>query len=447
MVKRLYLKKIFWLAITVSVVANLSLGSYVFAKQLGIKAEDVERIKMVLDISKTMTTVTDLILKDKDFLTILNTVIGGGKIATDITYGLVVFSALGEMDLIDLVISQQYKTDARNYFNQVLDERTNLRSYWKGVGTDIPKVLSGYITGSMAALTLNSFEITNKTIAIFTEFNVLEKMKLYDGLWYYFDTRKQGNEPHKIAWEEAKIVMNWALEGTSRFKGAGSSRVNQLEQQFLTLYETWAPYVTPFGISEEYKKQVKEELSGTLIAAVKENAALAKNEPKISLIDKLVQQLEKLKKATADLLVKINPFKAGVALNLPDSSSEELKVANPLSIKIDLKIEPNIEEIQEEPDDISAEAILAEGEPLSIATTTVPEVLASTTEPVLEPEPEPVLKPEPLPTLIVELAPIAGPVFCGRDSGNPSRFRVLINEVTWMGTTNSPNDEWVVVIN
>jgi len=122
-------------------------------------------------------------------------------------------------------------------------------------------------------------------------------------------------------------------------------------------------------------------------------------------------------------------------------------VANPLSIKIDLKIEPNIEEIQEEPDDISAEAILAEGEPLSIATTTVPEVLASTTEPVLEPEPEPVLKPEPLPTLIVELAPIAGPVFCGRDSGNPSRFRVLINEVTWMGTTNSPNDEWVVVIN
>jgi len=424
-------KKYFKVAVIVFTIANLFLANFVFAKQLEIKASDVERIKMVLDISKIMTTVTDLILKDKDFLTILNTVIGAGKTATDITYGLVVLSALGEMDLIDLVVSQQYKIDARNYFNQVLDERTNLRSYWKGVSTDIPRVLSGYITGPMAALTLNSFEITDKAIAIFVEFNVLEKMKLYDGLWYYFDTRKQGGEPHKVAWDEAKEVMGFATKDTS-FLGTGKNRDDkdsQLEQQFLTLYNNWAPYVTPYGISEEYKKQVKEELSLTLIAAAKDNAVLVQNESKPSLIDKLAQQLDKLKEATAALMAKVNPFKAGIALNLPEEPVQEMLEAKP----------PTFEE-----QEVVEEIIMS--------TTTapeVPEIEATTTKSVPEPEPEPAPIPEPELPLAPKLKPVPppGPVFCERKSGNPTRFRVLISEIAWMGTTNSSNDEWIELKN
>src|SRR3989344_4423058 len=398
MVKRLCVKRGFWLAITFFVIANLSLGSRVFAKQLTISAADMDKIKTVLDMTKTMTTVADMVLDNKDLLTILNTVIGGGKIATDITYGLVVLSTLSEMDLIDLVISQQYKIDARNYFNQVLDERTKLRSYWKGIGYDLPKVMSGYITGSMAALTLNSFEITDKTIAIFVEFNVLEKMKLYDGLWYYFDTRKQGNEPHNVAWSETKEVLGWVAKSTSfyGFKQKQRQEDSQLEQQFLTLYETWAPYVTPFGISEKYKKQVKEELSGALIAAAKENAALAKNESKISLIDKLTQQLEKLKAAAAALMAKANPFKAGVALNLPE---EPEIIDSPAPAEELLEVPPPTTPPTTEEEPLERIEVIELGIKQLAATTTIPEIIASTTEPVLPREPA--LKPAPTP----------GPVF------------------------------------
>jgi len=78
-----------------------------------------------------------------------------------------------------------------------------------------------------------------------------------------------------------------------------------------------------------------------------------------------------------------------------------------------------------------------------MATTTIPEVLASTTEPALEPEPEP----EPPPALVPKPTSIPGPVFCERDSGNPVRFRILINEVAWMGTINSTDDEWIELKN
>lgn len=457
MVNRLYSKKIFWLAITFLVIANLLLGNHIFAKQLTIKAADVDKIKTVLDMTKTIGTVADMILDDKDFLTILNTVIGGGKTATDVTYGLVVLSALGEMDLIDLVISQEYKSEAREYFNRVLDERISLRSYWKGVGADIPKVLSGYITGPAAALTLNSFAITDKAIAIFVEFSVLEKMKLYDGLWYYFDTRKQGNEPHEIAWKETKEVLGWAVKPSFSFRTINNfkdEKETQLENQFLALYEKWSPYVTPYGISEKYKKQLKNELSNVLIAAAKENSVLAEKEPRTSLIDKLVQQLNKIKEATATLISQINPLKAGVALNLPAESGivesivppEELSKIESPSIESQL-IETELELKLEESSENSSRTI-------ELSTTTM-ELSASTTEPVLEPE----LLIEPAATTTLKMAtttpeleelitePIPGSVFCERGSANPLRFRVFINEVAWMGTANSTNDEWIELKN
>ncbi|MFH1423458.1 MAG: lamin tail domain-containing protein, partial [Candidatus Nealsonbacteria bacterium] len=221
----------------------------------------------------------------------------------------------------------------------------------------------------------------------------------------------------------------------------------------------WEPYVTPFGISEEYKKQVKEELSNTIIAALK-ISTVAGEKFKPSLVDRLYNQLEKLKNEVTALIFQINPFKAGVALNLSEDWVEDDPPPDPQPIeagpfgeveiiKQDVPeeiIEPEIESAENSSP--RAEEILArEG---LLATTTeliIPESTttigssASTTE--LVPLPKPESPPVPAP----KLASAPGLVFCERDSGNPKRFRVLINEVAWMGTVNSPNNEWIELKN
>src|SRR3989344_5337757 len=220
------------LIITIFLFSNVAL-----AAKMKISAQQAEEIKKVLGITQTLLNISKLIVNDNDLATILNKAIGVGQTGTDATYGLLVLSALNEMDLMDLVLSQRYKEEARDYFNKVLKEKTDLLSYWKGVGFDIPKVVSGYITGPMAGLTLNSFAITDKAIAIFGEFYILKTMKLYDGLWYYFDTRKQGNEPHRIAWEGAKEVMGFAVVSNPlRFGKSNLDKdYTRLEAQFSAL--------------------------------------------------------------------------------------------------------------------------------------------------------------------------------------------------------------------
>ncbi|MFH0873372.1 MAG: lamin tail domain-containing protein, partial [Candidatus Komeilibacteria bacterium] len=192
--------------------------------------------------------------------------------------------------------------------------------------------------------------------------------------------------------------------------------------------------VTPFGISEKYKQQVKDELSNTLVVAM-QTSAFAKEKTNPSLTDKLYSQLEKLKNEVIALVSRVNPFKAGVALNLPENQTEILEVPPPtfLPQEVDLVEQDVLREIIKPEPEIEQ----------LIATTTAPELSASTTEPM--PLPEPVI--EPLSVPASEPAPILGPVFCERDSGNPTRFRVLINEVAWMGTSNSSNDEWIELKN
>jgi len=444
MVKRLCFKKCSWLAITFFVIANLFWPNFSFADSFKVTAKDTERIKSSLTVTQTTLQAIDLFGSNKDLMTILNTIVGAGKTGTDITYGLVVLGTLNEMDLVDLVVSGRYRDDAREYFNSVLDQTTDMIPHWKNTVQDIVSLLKkGKAVTPTTGLAMESVVILEKTMNIMIATRNWLTVKTYNGMWRYFQER-MGKESHREAWAYAIVEMGHAhdvMVTNNELFVVGNKYLQeediQLEQQFLTLYETWEPYVTPFGISEEYKKQVKEDLSNTLVAALKSNT-VADEKFKPSLVDKLYNQLEKLKKTTADLLAEINPFKAGVALNLPP---EELIEVRPQSMETEPLEEADIVE-----QNIPEEIIEPEVEEI-IATTTFPEVLASTTEPVLEPEPEPVLKLEPLPAPIIEPTPIADPVFCKRDSGNPARFRILINEVAWMGTTNSTDDEWIELKN
>src|SRR3989344_2164801 len=405
MVKWLCAKKVFWLAIAFFVIANLSLGSHIFAKQLEIKAADVERIKTALGMAQTVATAADIIINNKDLATVLNTVLKGGTAGVDVTYGLVVLGALNEMDLVDLVVSGRYRDEAREYFNSVLDQTTDLTSYWKGTGQNIFSLMrrGGAVTPT-TGLAMESVAILEKTMSIIVSVKVWLTVETYNGMWRYFQDRMSGDN-HEDAWYFAKAEMGYVPDQTDSNKLEGwwrdtasyrEQQIMQLEQQFLTLYEKWKPYVTPFGISEKYKKQVKEELSGVLIAAAKENAALAKNESKTSLIDRLTQQLEKLKAAAAALMAKVNPFKAGIALNLPE---EPEIIDSPAPAEELLEVPPPTTPPTTEEEPLERIEVIELGIKQLAATTTIPEIIASTTEPVLPREPA--LKPAPTP----------GPVF------------------------------------
>jgi len=425
------------LIITIFLFSNVAL-----AAKMKISAQQAEEIKKVLGITQTLLNISKLIVNDNDLATILNKAIGVGQTGTDATYGLLVLSALNEMDLMDLVLSQRYKEEARDYFNKVLKEKTDLLSYWKGVGFDIPKVVSGYITGPMAGLTLNSFAITDKAIAIFGEFYILETMKLYDGLWRYFDERRNG-ELHQGAWELAEPEMGFAaLRGWSfSYKKPSDRNSYELEAKFLALWDKWGPYATPYGISKKYKDQLAGELRDTLVAAI-QTQPLAKEAPQFSLIDKLYNQFIKLKEVATTLINQINPFKAGPIIDLSRESVEpglanEGKVAAIESAPVDAR---NIKSAENSSPLVES---LAEDSPSGS-----PEEIKEPEE-ILEPEPAPPIPitPKPVPEPASKPAPISGPILCERDSGNPTRFRVFIDEVAWMGTANSSNDEWIELKN
>lgn len=310
-----YLKRALFLAITLCVIANFLLGNIVFAQKIEISDKDVERIKTGLDLMKALVNFT--ISEDK-LKTILNTTISVGEVSTDITYGLLVLSALNEMELIDLVVSQRYKTEARTYFNSVLNQRLNLINYYTGIGYDLPRVVSGAITSPISALTLNTFSITNKAIDIFIAFENIRTMKLYDGLWFYFDLRRN-NESHETAWDDVKEVLGWA--GITNPFGVKQIKKNyeQLEIQFITLWDKWGPYITPNGISEEVKQQARIELRDSLIFAIKKYQ-FVEEEPEPSFLDKAKLSLNNL----LEKINKIGVFVANTGKNIQETAQEQL---------------------------------------------------------------------------------------------------------------------------
>ncbi len=366
-----YLIKLSCLAIMLCVIANFVLGNIVFAKKLGeINDKDVEKIKTGLDLVKAVVNFT--VMNDK-LKTILNTAISIGDTSTDITYGLLVLAALNEMEFIDLVVSQRYKTVARNYFNSVLDERLNLMNYYTGIGYDLPRIVSGNITGPVSALTLNAFSMTSEVIEIFIAIENLKTVKFYNGLWYYFDLRKS-NELHKVAWEEAKIEMGFAIKSNLFSRKLDEGKELQLELQFATLYEKWGPHVTiNKGVSEQYKKQVQKELQNTVVT-VYESYRFVEKEDQSSFTEKARMSLNNL----LGKINKIGVFVTNTGKNIQKRAQEQLSEINSqiqklagfissfgpgMAVKVDefseQLIEPEIKDVEKEAE-ISKLSVISE---------------------------------------------------------------------------------------
>jgi len=429
------------------VITTFLLGVVPITEAKRIGDEEVDEMKTFLKISNVPMLRN---FDEKELKKLLNKAIKPE--IPDFTYGLLVLGTQRDIEWMDMILSQKFLDRNKAYFNNVLDKRLNLFSHYKKLGQDIYFFASkGDQIGPLSGLASEIVSITNKTIEIFVAFDVWKTTKTYKGIWRYFDARRWGYS-HEEAWGDAKAEMGWAAETRDRFKGAGSSKTSQLEAQFVALWDKWGPYATPFGISEEYKKQVKNELNDSLVTVV-ESQSFAE-EPKPSLLDKIVQQLKKIKDATVALVSRVNPFQAGPVADLPENLGdiEEIKETEMVEA---LPRQAETEEIVSEASSRSVELEIietgkeevSEASPPSIEPPPIEEPEAEEeTEEVLEVEPEPILEAESEPKSAPEPAP--EPTLCEiRASYIPVRFKVLINEIAWMGTNNSANDEWIELRN
>ncbi|MDP3990973.1 MAG: lamin tail domain-containing protein, partial [Candidatus Nealsonbacteria bacterium] len=456
-------KKLFLAVVITTAVFLLGTASIIEAKKVNDKEAD--EIKTFLKLSNVPFFSK---YSEEDIKKLLNLKISAVEIS-DFTYGLLVLSVKDDIDFMDMILTQAYKQEARDYFNGLLDKKLDLVSHLGNVGKNLYSLAQkGGEVGPYTGLALESVSITNKTIEIFSTFNILKEMKKYDGLWYYFDLRKQGNESHKTAWEEAKIVMGWAAETGSRFKGAGHNNTTQLESQFIALWDKWEPYITPYGISEDYKKQVRNELNDTLITEAERTPVFVKKESGPSFIERYVQQLNRMKELVAGLISQVNPFSAGPIINLPEESPEtEIKNEPEKLIEdepyptVNLTAKPNLDDMQEDLDDIleNLDIVSQETENL-LEINSQPDEMTEAESPLIEPGPpsdadlaKEEQKESPETDLAinkgdeVELKDIIKP-FCQKIAGDlPLRFRVFINEVGWAGTDNSASDEWIELRN
>ncbi len=457
---------LFFIAITLVIVFLLILAFTVNAQE--IKSENMEKITDILEISNFpfFSNFTQEEIKQ-----VLNRIINY-KESEDLTYGILFLGALDEVEFMDMILTQKYKSEARSYFNNILDEKINLFSHWQKVGKNIYSLFKkGSSASPAASLALESVNITNKTIEIFIAFNNLKSMKLYDGLWYYFDLRKQGNESHKIAWEEAKLIMGWAgkieIKKNKLFiigKESGNDNIIQLEQQFLTLYNKWNPHITPYGISKEYKKQLASEIRNELAEALKEGKFAESDE--ISFWEEFVYQLKRAKNHLANLISRMNFFRAGPIVELPKESKEAASNSNKsfsdleLELKPESELEPKLEPGPDEVSDFSLNSTSTITTVLAVSTSTMeaatttniedspPENSTSTNfESESEIESEPELESELEAESEQEESIPSEPQLCRHMGQEPRRFRVLINEIAWMGTENSYNDEWIELKN
>lgn len=286
-------KKLLFFAVCFVFVFSIT-NNVVFAKKFELGNEEIGRIDAALGLLKTFG---NTVLPESSLKTVLNTVLSTGETSVDVTYGLLVLSAVDELEFIDMVTSQGYKEQSAEYFNSILDRRLSLIGYYKGLGSDIPRVMSGRITSPVGALTLNTFQITGDTMEIMVALQNLRKVLLYDGLWRYFDSRRY-NESHEVAWEDAKFEMGMNIESPYSVRRLDKNNLS-IEIQFSTLWDKWGPYTTTAGVKPEAKEQFTQEMRGLVMEAVT-TQALAEKNAKPSLVGKIRSGLANMFAALGD---------------------------------------------------------------------------------------------------------------------------------------------------
>ncbi|MDI6591866.1 MAG: hypothetical protein QME61_02955, partial [Patescibacteria group bacterium] len=149
------------IAIALIVIAILFLANVSLSK-FELNKFELEMIKSKLNIP----TIPELSqLGDKELIELLSKEIDPENLP-GLTYGAYSLLVFQEIDFIDWIVSQDYKKEFSQYFEDIIDERTRLDLYWKNLGKDISTILERAPSGPISALSLNAFSITNKVLGI-----------------------------------------------------------------------------------------------------------------------------------------------------------------------------------------------------------------------------------------------------------------------------------------
>ncbi|MBU4467043.1 lamin tail domain-containing protein, partial [Patescibacteria group bacterium] len=459
----------------VALVATVSflLVSIGFSKVVDIDNKSIKRIETFLS---TVKTVGNFVISNEKIRSIFNVSLSTAQKGADISYGLLVLSAINEFDLIDMVTSQQYKQKARDYFNEVMNERMNIIEDARKTGYDFSKVaFSKVMAGSpmsvpMGALVWETISIIDKSIAIFTTLNVVRQEMFYDGIWRYFDSRRWG-ESHNVAWEDAKAEMGIAVVKTSIRLGKKmvNEDSNQLALQFATFWQKWGPYTNSAGITSEAREKFKQEMFA-LVKEGSEKYALANEKPQIFLFAKaksffntVAEEIARISDILKGLANQFS-FKAATGSLINTLFPQQPLVQNQSlgsSGTSDLTItEPNLN--QEQIDDLNEQADFLKGQKSAASKPLISPLISPTfsvspspsVSPSFSPSPSvspsPSASPSPTPSLTPTPTPSPSPSVakCEKSQGTlPAMNRVIINEIAWMGTTNSASDEWIELKN
>jgi competence ComEA-like helix-hairpin-helix protein len=337
----------------------------------------VELNKFELEMIKTklnIPTIPELSqLGDEKLIELLSEEIDP-KNLPGLTYGVYSLLVFQEVDFVDWIVSQRYKQDFYEYFDKIVDERTNLERFWVNLGKDVSIILEKTPSGPISALSLSTFLITNKILGIGGVIVRIAEERVCDGLWEYFDARRQG-ESHDDAWYWATGRMAW-MPQTEDIKKYYLPRivnngVNKLEPWFGQLWDKWGEYIEPGGVKEIAKQKAKEEIKTALLSGL-ETHKFVKEEAKPSLLEKaklswqnLVKEVEKIKNLVGNaaqnvknILSHLNPFKAAVAPG-PERLAEELK-SRLEEIK---EVEEETTALKEEISEIKPSGVISQPEP------------------------------------------------------------------------------------
>ncbi len=462
-----------FLAIALVVIAGFLFGSIGFSQVIDI---DNKKIKKIETFLSTVKMVGNFVISDDKIKSIFNVSLSTARKGADISYGLLVLSAINEFDLIDMVISQQYKQKARDYFNEVIDERMNIIEDARKVGYDFSKVaFSKVMVGSpmsvsMGALVWETISIIDKSIAIFTTINVVRQEMFYDGIWRYFDSRRWG-ESHNVAWEDAKAEMGIILSGKRFIHGKDFAKEDEskLALQFAILWDKWGIYTDSSGIT----KQARDEFGQEMLALVKEGSekyALANEKPIISLFSKAKSFFNKITEEIGRISDVLRGLASQFSLKaITGSIINTLFPQQPLAQNQFLGssgisgltiTEPSLN--QEQIDDLNEQADFLKGQKSAASKPLISPFISPTfsvspspsVSPSFSPSPSvspsPSASPSPTPSLTPTPSPSPSPSVakCEKSQGSlAAKNRVILNEIAWMGTTSSASDEWIELKN
>jgi hypothetical protein len=181
-----------------------------------------------------------------------------------LTYGIYIFNAIDEQQMVDYVWTQQYKADSAAFFNAMLDMNTG----WSSVaGTMLQKLLSDLLqqpySAGVSTLFL-SYDVGKAGVSI----SALSRLLYYNALWWYLEERRAGTS-HDEAW--AAVDRRGGCDAQDYCLPTRDEKsLGVLEDYFNHLWTVYGVAISSNGLGE-FEHQLRNRLREILYSVATRN--------------------------------------------------------------------------------------------------------------------------------------------------------------------------------